>query len=354
MISDNIILDNQCNNCLKVFKFNSELERHMLATRQCKKVELDKNGKIIPNKDFKCDDCNQLFAHKRSLIKHQKEYCKGKQAPITNSHNTVSTTTTTSQSHNPITTTTTTSQSYNNNITDNSNNIINNNITNDNKFNINLDTVDKYIKPKNNFEIIKDNFINVNNVEKYIQVFLKQLDAQEVSIKYLVIIIRDILIEKYITNIDICNRNIITMNSKYKMHYYKNNEWYSDAGYEKFVTQCIMKLLDQFKYAINEKKIIISRIRNNEIDYLKKYDFRSDDSELNMIVNRVINKKYDEMLYKKILDDRMKVYNQITKSLFNMTLITNILSAMKTHLYIDEELQKIIKNIHLQNNIDTE
>lgn len=228
-------------------------------------------------------------------------------------------------------------------------------LNNDLKNIINFISIGKYINPKNNFEVINDNFINVYNVEKYIKVFIDELIPRKVSIKYLVIIIRDILIEKYITNIDICNRNIITMNGKYKMYYYENNNWYFDAGYDKFVTQCIMKLLDQFKYAINEKKIIISKIRYDNTDNLNQYDFCYDDPVLNMVIDYIINKKQDEdrgefeTAYKKSFDNRMIIYDNITKILFNDAIVKNILSAMKTHLYIDEELQKIIKNIHLQN-----
>lgn len=221
-------------------------------------------------------------------------------------------------------------------------------------------SIDKYINPKNNFEVINDNFINVYNVEKYIKVFINELIPRKVSIKYLVIIIRDILIEKYITNIDICNRNIITMNGNYKMYYFENNNWYLDAGYDKFVTKCIMKLLEQFKYAISEKKIIISKIRYDSIDNLNQYDFCYDDPELNMIINYIINKKHDEdrgefeTAYKKNFDNRMIIYDNITKILFNDAIVKNILSAMKTRLYIDEDLKKNIKNTHLQNNINTQ
>ncbi len=342
---------NQCDNCLKIFRCYAELERHMLALRQCKKTELDKNGNIIPNKDYKCDECEQLFSQRRSLIKHQKDYCKGKKPSIitTNSNNPITTT----QSHNPTTTT----QSYNTTTTTNDNSIINNitnNITHDNKININLDTVRQYIKPKNDFKIIPNNFINVNNVEKYIKLFFKQSDAPDVNITQLTNIIKSILVDMYINNINVSDRNIITMNSRKKLYYYENNDWTLDLDNDKF-RNCIKDLLEQFMNAINDKIFIICKISARNKLFLLKFD--SDDIELNEIVEYMLYKTKNEdldALYDEKLKKRNDIYDSINKILLNSDIVNHILSSMKSRLYIDEDLQKIIRTIQLQSNIADE
>ncbi len=71
------IKKNQCDNCLKVFETYWQLERHMLAIRQCKKAVLDDNGNIIQTKEFKCENCGDFFMHKNSYMRHKRDYCNG-------------------------------------------------------------------------------------------------------------------------------------------------------------------------------------------------------------------------------------------------------------------------------------
>lgn len=71
------IKKNQCDNCLRVFETYWQLERHMLAIRQCKKAVLDDNGNIIQTKEFKCENCGDFFMHKNSYMRHKRNYCNG-------------------------------------------------------------------------------------------------------------------------------------------------------------------------------------------------------------------------------------------------------------------------------------
>lgn len=322
---------NKCDNCLKIFDTYWQLERHMLAIRQCKKVELDDSGNIIQSKEFKCDGCGELFTYKNTLNRHKRETCRN---IITTNNTNNNNTTNNTHSHN-----------------DNSVKIDNSKHTtnhNHNDIDINIRTAAEHIKPKTEFEGIKDNTITVINVEKYIAKF-KDIP---ITVETIVSILKDILVDKYVNNIPIEERNILTINSKYKMHYYKDEKWNTDHCYDYFVKNSIEKLLYQLDDAIVYKMAIIRKIDTNNIPYLLTYDFTMLDEELHKVVSEktynIEFKKFNEvqeLSHKKVLDLRWKNYNAIHDILKNPIIVMRVLAIMKDQLNIDDELREIISKI---------
>jgi uncharacterized C2H2 Zn-finger protein len=70
----------KCNNCNKMFKYNSDLLRHTNRKNACN------NLNIIP-KIFKCQKCDKIFATNGNLTRHISGYCIGKKQAPQSSHN---------------------------------------------------------------------------------------------------------------------------------------------------------------------------------------------------------------------------------------------------------------------------
>lgn len=345
----------QCSNCLKVFKYKSQLERHILSLRTCKKVIIDENGNIISEKKFKCDDCGELFSYERSLDSHIKKVCK-KNIPTTNN-----TTTTTSNITN-------TDSNVANTVNDNSTNInnsiastnIDNSIAiktyNSNNFAINIGVLNENLKPKDEFKIIDDNFITIKNIEKFIGIFYK--DKVEINIENMIPIVRDILLDKYVNDISIKDRNIMTISSRYKMHYYKDGEWKHDSCYIYFNKNCVEKILYQMTEAVLEKMFVIGKIQNNNIPFIKSFDLTVLDNDLReIILSKRYNIQYnivDENLeenHSKKLTERYEFYNNIQSVLINPVTRIRVLAIMKDKMHVDNELRKILSSVPIKTSL---
>lgn len=322
---------NKCDNCLKVFKTYWQLERHMLALRQCKKVEFDNDGNVIQTKKFKCNDCGELFTYDRNLTTHRKNICKGSVINNTtnNNNNTTNNTTTNTNSHNP-------------------NNSINIHNSNHNDIGINIGTLNQFIKPKTEFQEIKDKYININNLDKYLVLFR----SQSISVNGIIEIIKEILSDNYVNNIPLEERNILTINSDDKLHYYKNEKWNQDYCYDNFQKNCIKKILEQMRDALYDKMRILQKIKDNDVPYLKTYDFSLIDNELNDIVSKKtynifykIDNEVDNLLHEKKLDSKWKTYDAVYEILKSSIIVERVLSKMKEKLKVDNELREIISKI---------
>ena len=63
-------MDSTCLNCTRVFKNLSALKRHLLIKKACK------------IKPLSCSNCARGFACQKSLLTHQRIYCKGKNSTV--------------------------------------------------------------------------------------------------------------------------------------------------------------------------------------------------------------------------------------------------------------------------------
>lgn len=328
---------NQCDNCLKTFKTFWKLERHLVALRPCKKVELDDNGNVIQTKKFTCNDCGELFTLNHNLDRHKRESCKGSVVNniTTNNNNTTNNTNTNS----PTTI---------NDNSNNSNNSINIHNSNHNDIGINIGTLNQFIKPKTEFQEIKDKYININNLDKYLVIFRNQ----SISVNGIIEIIKEILSDNYVNNIPLEERNILTINSDDKLHYYKNEKWNQDYCYDNFQKGCIKKILEQMRDALFNKMRILQKVKDNDIAYFKTYDFSLIDDELNEIVSKKtynifykIDSEVDNLIHEKKLDAKWKIYDGVYEILKSSIIVERVLSKMKEKLKVDNELREIISKI---------
>ncbi len=400
--------NNQCLNCMKVFKFKSQLDRHILSLRTCKKVIIDDEGNMISEKKFKCNDCNELFSYKRSLESHIKNVCK--------KHNLITTTSTTSNTEQNISKTineninrindnlvninenitkindnlsnindkspnindnSTNINDNSTNINDNSTNINNMNIDNsiaiktynNNNFALNIGFLNEHLKPTNEFKIIDNNYINIVNIEKYLKIFYKNIDLKNeeknksnidlsTKIESVIAIIKNILLDKYVNNIAIKDRNIMTISSRYKMHYFQNGKWNYDNSYEHFSKNCIEKILSQMDDAIIEKLYMVKKIIAEDISYLKTYDFSINDNQLHSIVQtktkNIKEKIVDDgvnALHLKILNKRCSIYTNIHNILINPIIKVRVLAIMKDLMCVDNQLREIFGTVPIKTSL---
>ncbi len=63
-------MDSNCGNCGRVFKTFTALKRHLLIKRKCKV------------KPLACQSCMRGFACQKSLMTHQRIYCRGKNSTV--------------------------------------------------------------------------------------------------------------------------------------------------------------------------------------------------------------------------------------------------------------------------------
>lgn len=72
-----VIIDkpHKCDNCLKSFNQFWQLERHLVALRQCRKITKDENGNLISWKKFQCKNCNEYFVSEYTLNRHKNNAC---------------------------------------------------------------------------------------------------------------------------------------------------------------------------------------------------------------------------------------------------------------------------------------
>lgn len=333
----------QCDNCLKVFKYYCELERHMLSLRPCKKVYKDDNGNIISTKKFKCEDCDELFMYDYTLMRHKRDSCKGNKIIPSVINNTNNTTDNSTNS---------TDNSTTNNITNNNSvNLTDNSITNNNNTTnvaITLGLLNKHLHPPKDFEGIEDDFINVINIEKYISIFYKN----PIKLESMFHLIKEILTEKYVGNIALGDRNIMTISSRNKMHYYKNKKWKKDSCNDYFSKECIIKIIKQMQNAISDKMQIVCKIRNDDIKSIHRHNFNMEDKALNeivatkkynlikKIVNEAINHAHD-----KDLDKRWKFYEEIINVLKSSELVKRVLGLMKEKLNTDDDFREMLQTL---------
>lgn len=370
---DNLKNDNKCDNCLRVFKQHWQLKRHSLALRQCKKAEKDNDGNIISSKQFKCNDCGEVFTYNKNLLKHKREICKGTNNTSNDTHNIVPNIT---EIINPITNNDN-SVSNNDNSTSNINNSTNindnsisNNINttnidnsiaiktyNSNNFAVNIGFLNDNLTPIDEFKVIDDNFINVINIEKYIKIFYKNVDSP-IKIESVIAIIKNILLDKYVNNIDIKDRNIMTISSRFKMHYFKDGKWKHDNSYEHFSKNCIEKILSQMDDAIMEKLYIVNKIKSNDIPYLKTYNFTMNDVILHSIVQtktenifKNIKSEAKDLLHIKELDKRRKIYTSLHDILINPIMKVRVLAIMKNLMHVDNELREIFGTVPIKTSL---
>ncbi len=211
---------------------------------------------------------------------------------------------------------------------------------------INLSLLDKYLHPSKDFEAIEDNFINVVNIEKYIQIFY----GYPIKFENMFQLIKEILSEKYVDNIELSNRNIITIGSRNYMYYYKNNKWKKDSCYDYFSKECIVKIIKQMESAITEKLYIIHKILNNDIRYISEYDFKMQDIELNDIVaikkDNISNKDFNNNIHNNALDKKWDMYQEILSVLKCSNMVKRVLGLMKQKLNIDNDFREMLDTLH--------
>ncbi len=324
---------NQCDNCLKTFRYFSDLERHLVALRPCKKSIKDEEGNIISEKKFKCEDCCESYVSEYTLNRHKKGSCKGAKNIINNITN--------DSSNKSI------NDSYNS--TDNSINI-QNNTTNNSNVAINIGFLERFVKPQKEFEAIPDDHINIRNLEQYVSKFYDF----PIYVDNIVKLIKSIINEMYIKNIPVMERTIMTISSKLKMHYYKDGKWNYDNCYDFFIENCIEKITKQLQEALMEKMYIIRKIRYNDKKMLKD-DKNMADEEVNNIIDKKLlnikNKVDDEgenLLHDKLLDKRYQVYQDLHYNLNNPVITTRVLGLMKDKFNVDNDLREIFKSLPIE------
>lgn len=308
--------NNQCPNCLKVFGKKYLLERHMFSTRPCHKAEIV-NGEVITDKKEKCDDCGMEFQNNFTLNRHKNKSCKKR--VIQSKVNSDNTTTTTSNSHN----------------TDNSVHIDNSTVNNNNNnFNINIGVLNDKMKPKNEFKVIEKDLITMQNLDSYIKDFLEK--TENCTYNNMVELIENILKDKYITNIDFVERNILSINKRRDIHYYDKNGWKFD-GSDVFYHACVIEIIEQLEKVMIDRRLLINKLLNNKKEIFdftsninKDFDYddlMSDDIDYNKYITKFVKKHYKSTMYHNKIDNTIK--NSLIK--FTKYIVSECINKVKKY-----------------------
>ncbi len=348
-------MENQCQNCLKIFKFKYLLDRHMFSTRTCHKAEIV-NGEIISDRNEKCEDCDSVFQNKYTLARHKKNNCKGK-ATVSKVNSDNTTTTTTTNSHN----------------TDNSVHIDNSTVNNNNNnFNINIGVLNDKMKPKNEFKVVEKDLITMQNLDSYIKDFLEK--PENCTYNNMIELIENILKDKYITNIDFVERNILSINKRREIHYYDKDGWKFD-GSDVFYHACVIEIIEQLEKVMISRRFLINNLINSKKDIfdftsfiIKKFDYNhlmSPKIDYDNYINTFIEKYYVSTIHSNKIDETIKhslikfirycVLECISKVEKYSQKLENVEKLKCEKNYIEEcdkYLQRIKDNIKEMDNLD--
>ena len=290
------VIDNQCDRCNYIFSNKKSYNSHKKLNR-CKKT------------DFQCDECHLYLSSYQGLVKHKnngdcnlanKKFVK----KIQTTNNTIN---------------------IDGDVSTFNNGVINNYYTI-----IDINTLNNLIKSESKFEEITDDDLNVKNVEDYLNI----LDHKDYH--RTIDVISDILCDKYVKNVKLYNRTILTID-KTKVHFVGDDGWEHDIGNVVIDTKCIKTVINKLHDVIGKKLGIINKVSSNDYDTIINYDSTIKDDVLNNIVQR----RREVLL--KISKMNQNVYERDNVEMKRRTIFyMNIVKWLKRNIYRD--VRKLICN----------